>query len=161
MLAFIRKLLLSTLRWVPISHGFGHFSGFLHNSVFAKLSTSNIRVKMLSLVRFLRNSQTFFFTMSISTLNPSNAKGFFYPKYNDTKIFENPLNPVMLVFIGKLLLSAIRWVLIREGFCHLSGFLHYLVLAKLTTTSIGFKSHGEMQFLCALSVELFVCSPGL
>ena len=31
----------------------------------------------------------------IQFLNPSNAKGYFYPKRNDAKIFEKHLNPVM------------------------------------------------------------------
>ena len=34
--------------------------------------------------------------------------GYFCPKYKDAKIFENYLNPVMLVFIGKLSLSTLR-----------------------------------------------------
>ena len=34
--------------------------------------------------------------------------GYFRPKYKDSKIFENHLNPVMLVFIGKLPLSTLR-----------------------------------------------------
>ena len=29
-------VLLSTLRWVPVCHGFSHFSGFLHHFVLAK-----------------------------------------------------------------------------------------------------------------------------
>ena len=35
MSVFIRKLSLSTLRWVPICQGLSHFSGFLHYFVFA------------------------------------------------------------------------------------------------------------------------------
>ena len=45
MLVFIRKLSLSTLRWVPICQGFSHFSGFSHHFVSAKLATTSIRVK--------------------------------------------------------------------------------------------------------------------
>ena len=41
------------------------------------------------------------------TFNPSNALGFFRPKHKNAKIFENHSNPVMLVFIGKLSLSAL------------------------------------------------------
>ena len=41
-------------------------------------------------------------------LNPSNAEATsFHPKHNDAKISENHPNPVMLVFIGKLLQSAL------------------------------------------------------
>ena len=43
------------------------------------------------------------------------------PKHTDTKTFKNYLNPVMLVFIGKLLLSTSRWVTIRQGFSHFSN----------------------------------------
>ena len=45
MLVFIGKLLLSTLRWVPICQGFSYFSRSLHHFVLAKLATSSIRVK--------------------------------------------------------------------------------------------------------------------
>ena len=41
-------------------------------------------------------------------LNRSNAEVPFVKKHMDAKIFENLLNPVMLVFIGKLSLSTIR-----------------------------------------------------
>ena len=42
-------------------------------------------------------------------VNPSNAEASCVdPKHKDTKIFENHLNPVMLVFIGKLSLSILR-----------------------------------------------------
>ena len=41
--------------------------------------------------------------------SPSNAKATFVPS-TDTNIFENLLNPVMLVLILKLLLSTLRWV---------------------------------------------------
>ena len=43
-----------------------------------------------------------------SILKPSNASGYFHPKYNHAKIFENHLNPVMLVFTGQLSLSTLR-----------------------------------------------------
>ena len=45
MLVFIGKLLLSTLRWEPMFQGFSHLLGFLYHFVFAKLATSNVRVK--------------------------------------------------------------------------------------------------------------------
>ena len=36
-------------------------------------------------------------------INLFNAEAtFFHPKHKNAKIFENQLNPVMLVFIGKL-----------------------------------------------------------
>ena len=35
-----------------------------------------------------------------SSINPSNAKATYVQKHKDAKIFENRLNPVMLVFIG-------------------------------------------------------------
>ena len=44
-LVLIRKVLLSTLRWVPMCQGFGDFSCFLLHFVLAKLATSSIRVK--------------------------------------------------------------------------------------------------------------------
>ena len=44
MLVFMAKLLLSTLRWVPMCQGFSHFSGFLHRFMLAKLATSSMRV---------------------------------------------------------------------------------------------------------------------
>ena len=37
MLVLIRKLSLSTLRWVPICQGFSHFSGFLHHLAYTNL----------------------------------------------------------------------------------------------------------------------------
>ena len=60
----------------------------------------------------------------------------FQPEHKETKIFEKHLNPIMLVFIGKLSLSTLRWVWICQSFSHFSGSLHYLVLAKFTTSSI-------------------------
>ena len=40
-------------------------------------------------------------------------------KHKDAKIFENHLNPVMLVFIGKLPLSSLKWIHMWQGFNHL------------------------------------------
>ena len=45
MLVFIGKLLLSSIRSVPICHGFGHFSAFCHHFVLTKLATSSERAK--------------------------------------------------------------------------------------------------------------------
>ena len=48
-------------------------------------------------------------------------------------IFENHLNPVVLVFIGKL--STLGGVTMCQGFGHFfKGFLHHFVLAKLATS---------------------------
>ena len=53
---------------------------------------------------------------------------------------ENHLNPVMLVFIGILLLSTLRWVPICQGFSDFfSFFCINFVLAKLVTSSIRVK----------------------
>ena len=52
------------------------------------------------------------------------------------KDFENYLNPVLLVFIEKLILSTVGWVPMCQGFSNFSGFLHHFVLAKLATSSI-------------------------
>ena len=62
--------------------------------------------------------------------------GCFRPKHMDAKIFENHLNLVILVFIGKLSLSTLIWVPICQGFWHFSVFLHHFVMAKLATSSI-------------------------
>ena len=43
-----------------------------------------------------------------SRLNPSNAKATFIQSTMTQKKIENHLNPVMLVFIGKLSLSTVR-----------------------------------------------------
>ena len=59
-----------------------------------------------------------------------------YPKHNVATIFENHLNPVMLVFIGKLSLITLRWVPMCQGFSNFHCFLHHFVLAKLATSSI-------------------------
>ena len=51
--------------------------------------------------------------------NPSNVGAFyFHPKHKDDKIFMKiyDLNPVILVSIGKLWLSTLRWVPICLGF---------------------------------------------
>ena len=43
-LVFIGKLSLSTLRWIPICQGFGHFLGLLHHFVLTKFATRSIMV---------------------------------------------------------------------------------------------------------------------
>ena len=62
--------------------------------------------------------------------------GYFRPKHKDAKIFENHLNPVKLVFIGKPLLSTLRWVPMCQGFNHFSGFSHTFVKTKVATSSM-------------------------
>ena len=49
---------------------------------------------------------------------------------------------ILLVFIGKLSLSTLRWVPMCQGFSHFFGFLHHFVLAKLATSSISVKYYG-------------------
>ena len=61
----------------------------------------------------------------------------------------------MLVFIGKLSWSTLRWVPICQGFSQFSGFLHHFVLAKLATSST------RVNFLLAISVQLFFSYLGL
>ena len=59
------------------------------------------------------------------------------PKHKYAKIFEKHLfNTVMLVFIGQLLLSTLRWVPVCQGFHHFSGCLDHFVLDKLATCSL-------------------------
>ena len=49
-------------------------------------------------------------------LKPFQCWRYFHPKHKDTKIFENHLYPVMLVFIRKLSPSSFRWVPMCQGF---------------------------------------------
>ena len=73
--------------------------------------------------------------------NPSSAKATFgQSTYKNAKIFENHLNPVMLVFIGYLSLSTLIWVPTCQSFSHLLGFLYHFVLTKLATNSIRLKT---------------------
>ena len=67
-------------------------------------------------------------TLPVLRLLSSNAQG--------CKDLWNHRNPVMLVLIGKISLSTLRWVPICQGFSDFSGFLHYFVLANLATSSI-------------------------
>ena len=84
---------------------------------------------MRTISTFLQGSQTELGLI----LNPDAT---FVRKHKEAKIFENHLNPVMLVFIGKLSLSTLRWVPICQGFSHFLGLLQHFVLAKLSTSSI-------------------------
>ena len=76
------------------------------------------------------------------------------------KIFETHLNPVMLVFIGKLLLSTLRWVPMCQGFRHISSFFasfcngqishqhhRYLVLYRVLVIIPTLGRGGEPLFL--------------
>ena len=65
--------------------------------------------------------------------------------HKNAKIFENHLNPVMLVFIGKLSPSTHRWVPICRGVSEFSGFLLYFVLAKLASSSIRAKTNNMLK----------------
>ena len=68
------------------------------------------------------------------TLIPSNAEATFV---QIARIFENHLNPVMLILIGKLSLRTLIWVPICQGSSHfLKVFLHHFLWAKLATSSI-------------------------
>ena len=60
---------------------------------------------------------------------PVQCWGYFCPKHKDAKIFENHLNPVMLVFIEKLLLGTNKWVPMCQGFFAL------FCISKLATSS--------------------------
>ena len=51
----------------------------------------------------------------------------------------------MLVFIGKLSLSSLRWVPMCQGFSQFPGFLHHSVLAKLATSIIRLKIKHEFK----------------
>ena len=67
-------------------------------------------------------------------------------KVNEAKILENRLNPVMLVFMGKLLLNTVRGVPVCQSFSHFSVFfLHYFVLAKIATCSIRVNGHNAIN----------------
>ena len=71
-------------------------------------------------------------------LKPSKAEAtfIFRQKHKIAKIFVNHLNPVMLIFLGSLLMSSLRCVPVCQGFSYfLLGFLHHFVLAKLGTSS--------------------------
>ena len=72
----------------------------------------------------------------ISTVNPSNAEAIWL-KHMGAKIFENHVICVVLVFIGKLLLSTFEYPFARVStFNHFSVLLHQFLLAKLDTSSI-------------------------
>ena len=74
----------------------------------------------------------------IGYVNPSNAEATFVQSTWTKSFFEN-LNPIMLVFIWKLSMSALRWVPICQGSSLSSGFLHLFVVFKVVTSSIRVK----------------------
>ena len=57
------------------------------------------------------------------------------PVHKKVNKLWNHCNTLMVVFIGKLSLSTIRWVPICQGFSHFSAFFHHFMLAKLATSS--------------------------
>ena len=59
--------------------------------------------------------------------------------------FENHLNPVMLVFIGKLMMSTLRWVPIYQGLNHFQVFSIIFVLEKLATSSIRVNKYCQLS----------------
>ena len=72
---------------------------------------------------------------------PFQCWGYFCPKDKDATIFENYLNPVMLVFIGKLSHDYSQMGTNVPGFqSFLFRFLYYFVLAKLGASSIRVKN---------------------
>ena len=56
-----------------------------------------------------------------------------YLRHKTAKIFENNLNPIMMVFIGKLLPSTIRWVPMCQWFSWIPSFLQFFL--HLATSS--------------------------
>ena len=73
----------------------------------------------------------------------SNAEAivYFHPKHKDTTIFENHLNPAMLVFIEQLSLSEHSQLSTHvPEFQSFFKFLHNFVMAKLATSSIRVNS---------------------
>ena len=84
MLVSIRKLSLSTLRWVPICQSSCHFRSFLHHFVMAKLATSTIRVKTNPLptkrtpcIERSLQLRPFRLYLECRWVNPPNVKGTF------------------------------------------------------------------------------------
>ena len=79
--------------------------------------------------------------------NPSNAKATFVicfrTKHMDAEILENHLNPIMLVFIRKLL-DEYPYASVCS---HFSAFWHDFAFAKLATSSIRIKPFREHMAL--------------
>ena len=62
--------------------------------------------------------------------NPSNAEAALVQITRKYRFLKNHLNPVMLVFFGKLSLNTLRREPVCQGFSHFSDFLYHFVLAK-------------------------------
>ena len=79
--------------------------------------------------------------------NPSNAKATFIQWTRTQIFFENHLNPIILVCIGKLSSSTFRWVPICQGFGHFSAFFTLFCIDQI--------SHwGEMFITTLLKINL-------
>ena len=61
----------------------------------------------------------------------------------------------MLVFIGCLSLSTLRWVPMCQGFSHFSAFLHHFIMATVAATSIRDKDNWDVLFF---STQWVPCS---
>ena len=90
----------------------------------------------------------------VTDIKPSQCWGYLLPKHKEI-IFENNLNPVMLVFIGLLSPSTLKWVTTWQGI-NLSAFYHTYVLAKLATISIQVNpSNVEATFVLSTRTQRF------
>ena len=120
--------------WIVIHHHPSHW--YVMTIEITKLSTIWVGITGLIIDPLHKIVRLEYWWPEIPTMTwPFKCWGYFHPKHKNPKIFENHLNPVVLVFIGKLSLSTLRKVPICQGFSHFSGFLHHFVLAKVTTSS--------------------------
>ena len=55
-------------------------------------------------------------------INPFNDETSYVEELKNSKIFENHLHHIILVFIGKPSMSSLRWVPIYQGFGHFQFF---------------------------------------
>ena len=120
-----RKALVEHYQMSAMCQGFSHFRAFCHHFILTKLATSSERVNIAADLWLTRcewcrkpeNQGNFF--MSWAGFEPYGqwwsfqCWGHFYLKHKDAKIFENHLNPIMLVFIG----YCFPWVLSDEYPC--------------------------------------------
>ena len=72
---------------------------------------------------------------------------YFHQRHKNTEFFENLLNPVMLVFIGKLLLSPIRWVPICQGFHHF-WTLYLSASTSVAKSLVHILGYSQIQPVC-------------
>ena len=109
-----------------------------------------------------REKNPFFDSTSIINLfmpsvhYPYQCWGYFRPKHKDANIFENHLNPVILVLIGSHLLNTLWRVPMLQSFSHFSSFLHHFVLAKLATSSIRVKEGLTLTVLLLIIIIIIV-----